>query len=185
MWELGSTYKLIIDGKIHVKTCFSVKEVRERHVVLGDGECIEADHVIFASGYQTVQDNIGHIFWRGIGRDARTGLGVLHSEGGLRNVGRPTNVQNFYVLAGGVIYSRPLSRPLALLIKARLVARRFWIFEECIWEYHTWFGGLESILNFCIASTYCPTLPSMVLLVSVASLCGSLRWAEYNLQDCA
>lgn len=95
--------------------------------MLGDGECIEADQVIlFASGYQTTQ------------RQSRTyllagnwpktlgpvwGFCILKVDSEMLDA--PTNVQNFYVLAGGVIYSRRLSRPLASLINARLVARRF------------------------------------------------------------
>lgn len=54
--------QLIIDGKIKVKQGQEIEEVKSNGVLFADGEFIEADDIVFATGYENMRGTARKIF---------------------------------------------------------------------------------------------------------------------------
>ncbi|KAL8792661.1 MAG: hypothetical protein Q9195_004721 [Heterodermia aff. obscurata] len=59
--DVGAS-KLVVDGKIKIKQGSGVKAVKAHGVLLEDGSELEADEVIFATGYQNMKESARTIF---------------------------------------------------------------------------------------------------------------------------
>ena len=124
--DVGAS-QLIIDGGITMAHG-QVTHLTEKAVVLDDGTELEADLVVFATGYssmngwvaqivsQEMADRVGKVW--GMGSDTRKDPGPW--EGELRNMWKPTQQQNLWFHGGNLHQSRHYSQFLSLQLKARL-----------------------------------------------------------------
>lgn len=116
------------DGKIKLKSGVAVADFTDSSVVFDDGSELEADLVVFATGYQSmngwaaelisqqVADKVGKCW--GLGLDTIKDPGPW--EGELRNMWKPTHQDNLWFHGGNLHQSRHYSQFLLLQIKARM-----------------------------------------------------------------
>lgn len=109
--------QLIIDGKIKIKQGKSVTEVTERGVKLEDGEELEADEVIFATGYLNMRTQCRKIFGDKVA-DRVNDVWGFDEEGELRTIWRQSGHPGFWFMGGNLALCRFFSKRLALQIKA-------------------------------------------------------------------
>jgi putative flavoprotein involved in K+ transport len=124
--DIGAS-QLIIDGKIKLAHG-QVTEVVEDGVILDDGTRLEADVIVYATGYgsmngwvadlidQETADRVGKVW--GLGSDTPKDPGPW--EGEQRNMWKPTQVENLWMHGGNLHQSRHYSQFLSLQIKARM-----------------------------------------------------------------
>jgi putative flavoprotein involved in K+ transport len=124
--DVGSS-QLIIDGKIKLKSGVAVKEIKEHSVVFSDGSELEADLIVYATGYgsmngwaarlisQEVADKVGKCW--GLGSDTTKDPGPW--EGEQRNMWKPTQQEGLWFHGGNLHQSRHYSQFLSLQLKAR------------------------------------------------------------------
>ncbi|MDU9004589.1 NAD(P)/FAD-dependent oxidoreductase [Sedimentitalea todarodis] len=124
--DVGAS-QLIIDGEVKLVKG-QVDHFEADAVVLADGTRLEADLVVMATGYgsmngwaadlisQEVADKIGKVW--GLGSDTTKDPGPW--EGEQRNMWKPTQQQNLWLHGGNLHQSRHYSLYLALQLKARL-----------------------------------------------------------------
>ncbi|WP_176598976.1 MULTISPECIES: NAD(P)-binding domain-containing protein [Sphingobium] len=111
---------LIVDGKIKVRSGLGVARLTATRVILDDGTALDADIVVLATGYQSLQEQVRKLF----GSELADKVGPIWGldEGGeMRNMYAPTAQENFYVLGGGFPTARFYSKFTALYIKADLM----------------------------------------------------------------
>lgn len=119
--------ELVASGEIPVHSGVSIAEVGEDTVTLTDGTVLPADVIVLATGYGSmngwaetlispeVADQVGRCW--GLGSDTAKDPGPW--EGELRNMWKPTQVDNLWFHGGNLHQSRHYSRYLALQLKAR------------------------------------------------------------------
>lgn len=124
--DVGAS-QLIIDGKVKLVKG-QVDHFDETAVVLADGTRLEADLVVMATGYgsmngwaadlisQEVADKVGKVW--GLGSDTTKDPGPW--EGEQRNMWKPTQQENLWFHGGNLHQSRHYSLYLALQLKARM-----------------------------------------------------------------
>ncbi|KFY89265.1 hypothetical protein V498_06476 [Pseudogymnoascus sp. VKM F-4517 (FW-2822)] len=110
--------QMIVDGKIKIKRSKEgVKGFDQKAVVLADGEALEADIVVVATGFKPSSDVakriMGEEFMAKVGK-----MGELDEEKERIAWWRPTAVPGFWYMTGSFLWSRCFSKPLALQIKA-------------------------------------------------------------------
>ncbi len=120
--------ELVADGSIHLVRG-QVRELTEHAVVLDDGTELEADVVVYATGYGSmngwltelispeVADRVGKVW--GLGSDTTKDPGPW--EGEQRNMWKPTQQEALWFHGGNLHQSRYYSLYLALQLKARQV----------------------------------------------------------------
>jgi putative flavoprotein involved in K+ transport len=118
--------ELVADGKIKLAHG-QVTEITETGLKLADGTELEADVIVFATGYgsmngwaamlisQEVADKVGKCW--GLGSDTPKDPGPW--EGELRNMWKPTQQEALWFHGGNLHQSRHYSQFLALQLKAR------------------------------------------------------------------
>ena len=124
--DIGAS-QMIIDGKIKLKKG-QVTEVVEDGVILDDGTKLDADVIVYATGYgsmngwvadlmgQEMADKVGKCW--GLGSDTKKDPGPW--EGEQRNMWKPTQQEGLWFHGGNLHQSRHYSQFLSLQIKARL-----------------------------------------------------------------
>jgi putative flavoprotein involved in K+ transport len=124
--DIGAS-QLIIDGKVRLAHG-DVKEVVENGLVLDDGTKLEADLIVYATGYgsmngwaadligQEVADRVGKCW--GLGSDTTKDPGPWVGE--QRNMWKPTRQEGLWFHGGNLHQSRHYSQFLALQLKARM-----------------------------------------------------------------
>jgi putative flavoprotein involved in K+ transport len=124
--DVGAS-QLIIDGEIKLKRG-QVVQVDETGVILDDGTHLDADLIVYATGYnsmngwvadlmgQEMADRVGKVW--GLGSDTTKDPGPW--EGEQRNMWKPTQQENLWFHGGNLHQSRHYSQFLALQLKARL-----------------------------------------------------------------
>ncbi|WP_299477320.1 NAD(P)/FAD-dependent oxidoreductase [uncultured Roseibium sp.] len=124
--DIGAS-QLIIDGEIKLKRG-QVTEVVEDGVVLDDGSKLEADVIVYATGYgsmngwvadlmgQEKADRVGKVW--GLGSDTTKDPGPW--EGEQRNMWKPTQQDALWFHGGNLHQSRHYSQFLSLQLKARM-----------------------------------------------------------------
>ncbi|POH59785.1 NAD(P)/FAD-dependent oxidoreductase [Arthrobacter glacialis] len=124
--DVGAS-QLIIDGRVNLATG-QVTKITGNAVVMEDGSELEADVIVYATGYGSmngwlsdlvspeVADSVGKCW--GYGSDTTRDPGPW--EGELRNMWKPTNVENLWIHGGNLHQSRHYSKYLALQLKARM-----------------------------------------------------------------
>jgi putative flavoprotein involved in K+ transport len=119
---------LVADGKIKLRSGVDVVELKEHSVVLSDGSELEADLVVYATGYgsmngwaadlisREVADKVGKVW--GLGSNTTKDPGPW--EGEQRNMWKPTQQQALWFHGGNLHQSRHYSQYLSLQLKARM-----------------------------------------------------------------
>ncbi|ETX13087.1 FAD-dependent oxidoreductase [Roseivivax halodurans JCM 10272] len=124
--DIGAS-QLIIEGRIKLRRG-QVTELDETGLVLDDGSHLDADLIVYATGYnsmngwvadlmgQETADRLGKCW--GLGSDTTKDPGPW--EGEQRNMWKPTQVPNLWMHGGNLHQSRHYSQFLALQLKARM-----------------------------------------------------------------
>lgn len=123
--DVGAS-KLVIDGEIKLKRG-DISRVTEKSLVFSDGSEINADLIVFATGYNTLESQLESILGKdvassigkvwGLGSGAPNDPGPAQSE--LRNIWKPTPQPGLFIHGGNLMMSRFYSQFVALQIKAR------------------------------------------------------------------
>lgn len=125
--DVGAS-ELVAEGKIKLKPKVGIDHIKSHSVVLTDGTELEADLIVYATGYgsmngwaakiisQEVADKVGKCW--GMGSDTAKDPGPW--EGELRNMWKPTQQQALWFHGGNLHQSRHYSQYLSLQLKARM-----------------------------------------------------------------
>ncbi|OLN96200.1 putative indole-3-pyruvate monooxygenase YUCCA1 [Colletotrichum chlorophyti] len=109
--------QLIIDGEIKIKQGQEITEVLPRGLRFADGSELEADEIIFATGYQNMRTEARNIF----GDELADRIGDVwgfDEEGEFRTMWRNSGHPGFWFMGGNLALCRYFSRIVALQIKA-------------------------------------------------------------------
>ncbi len=110
---------LIAAGKIDVVHARDMKEFTQTGLLMSDGDVIEADVVVLATGYEELAASVRRMFGDSVA-DRVGPIWGLNEQGFLRNMWTRTGQPNFWVMGGSFTECRPNSKYLAMLIKADL-----------------------------------------------------------------
>lgn len=125
--DVGAS-ELVANGDIKLKSGVQITGLTENAVRFDDGSELEADLVVYATGYgsmngwaadlisQEVADKVGKCWGLGSGTTKDPGPW----EGELRNMWKPTQQDNLWFHGGNLHQSRHYSQFLSLQIKARM-----------------------------------------------------------------
>ena len=125
--DVGAS-ELIANGDIKLKSGVTIECIRPHSVVLTDGTELEADLIVYATGFgsmngwaakiisQEVADKVGKCW--GLGSDTSKDPGPW--EGELRNMWKPTQQEGLWFHGGNLHQSRHYSQYLSLQRKARM-----------------------------------------------------------------
>ncbi|KAK5418090.1 hypothetical protein LTR06_001839 [Exophiala xenobiotica] len=108
--------QLIIDGKIKVKQGQEIEGVLPRGLRFADGSELEADEIIFATGYSNMRTQAREIF----GDEVADRVGDIwgyDEEGEMRTIWRRSGHPGFFFMGGNLALCRYYSKILALQIK--------------------------------------------------------------------
>jgi cation diffusion facilitator CzcD-associated flavoprotein CzcO len=109
--------QLIIDGKVKIKQGQEIDEILPNGLRFADGSELEADEIIFATGYKNMRTTARDIF----GDEVADRVGDIwgyDSEGEMRTIWRKTGHPGFWFHGGNLALCRYYSKLLALQIKA-------------------------------------------------------------------
>ncbi|KAF8649210.1 hypothetical protein AX16_005937 [Volvariella volvacea WC 439] len=109
--------ELIYNGKVNIKQGVEPKEFVEDGIIFSDGSKLEADVVIYATGYRWIRDHMKDLFGEGVINQTGRVCG-LDKEGEIHGSYRPSGHPGLWFGAGDFFCSRYLSKNLALYIKA-------------------------------------------------------------------
>ncbi|TFY76570.1 hypothetical protein EWM64_g7442, partial [Hericium alpestre] len=114
--DVGAS-QLIIDGKIKLKNDAQIKKFTKDGLEFENGSKLEADTVIFATGYGDSRDPVKRVIGEELGKQLKPIWG-LDAEGEINSVWRDSGIPNMYVMMGNLALCRFHSRHIALQIKA-------------------------------------------------------------------
>jgi putative flavoprotein involved in K+ transport len=118
---------LVADGKIKLVSGVNIRELKEHSILLEDGRELEADLIVYATGYgsmngwaadlisRDVADKVGKCW--GLGSNTTKDPGPW--EGEQRNMWKPTQQEALWFHGGNLHQSRHYSQYLSLQLKAR------------------------------------------------------------------
>ncbi|KIK62726.1 hypothetical protein GYMLUDRAFT_260000 [Collybiopsis luxurians FD-317 M1] len=115
-WMDVGCAEYVISGKIKVKSGTGIKKFSENTLVLDDGSALEADVVIFATGYVNIRNIMNKIF--GDVMDQTGPVYGVDEEGEMRGGYRPTGHPGLWYAPGDFEMSRFGSRLLAIQLQA-------------------------------------------------------------------
>ncbi|KAI0032443.1 hypothetical protein K488DRAFT_49948 [Vararia minispora EC-137] len=118
------TSSLVAAGKIKLKNDSTIARFTPTGLAFADGSVLDADVVLFATGYGSVNERFREILGDTLA-DKLVPLWDLDAEGELRGVWRGTGVPRFYCMLGNFAMCRFHSKHVALQIKAM---------EEGLWD---------------------------------------------------
>lgn len=125
--DVGAT-ELIVKGLVELRSGVTIKRIEDRGMVLNDGTKIEADLIVFATGFQSMSTWVSKLISSDmavkVGECWGLGSGTKYDpgpwEGELRNMWKPTACAGLWFHGGGLTQSRLYSRFLAMQLKARM-----------------------------------------------------------------
>lgn len=120
--DVGAS-QLIIDGKIKVKHGQEITRVLPNGLEFSDGDRIDADEIVFATGYQNMRTQTRLMFGDEVG-DRVGDVWGLNEEGEFRTMWQRSGHPGLWFMGGNLALSRYYSRILALQIKGK---------EEKLW----------------------------------------------------
>jgi putative flavoprotein involved in K+ transport len=128
--DVGAS-ELVASGEIKLKSGVDVLRVNTRSVSLSDGSELQADAIIYATGFGSMDSWAARLISpevaRKVGRVWGLGSGTEKDpgpwEGELRNMWKPTPQEGLWFHGGNLAQSRFYSGFLALQIKARMEGR--------------------------------------------------------------
>jgi thioredoxin reductase len=121
------TSKLIIDGKIKIKQTQQITEILPHGLKFADGSEIEADEVIFATGYESMRTQTRQIFGNEVA-DRLQDVWGFNDEGECRGLWQRTSHPGFWFHGGSMALCRYYSQLLALQIKG--LEEKLYNFDE-------------------------------------------------------
>jgi thioredoxin reductase len=114
--DVGAS-QLIIDGKIKVKQGQEIAAVLPHGIKFADGSELEADEIVFATGYQNMRTQAREIFGDKVA-DRVGDVWGFNEEGEFRTMWQKSGHPGLWFMGGNLALSRYYSRILALQIKA-------------------------------------------------------------------
>ncbi|KAL8670751.1 MAG: hypothetical protein Q9168_004730 [Polycauliona sp. 1 TL-2023] len=114
--DVGAS-QLIADGRIRIKQGQEIERVNPHSLTFADGSELEADEVVFATGYQNMRETARKIFGDELADRVKDVWG-FDDEGETRTMWRRTGHPGFWFFGGNLALCRFYSRLLALQIKA-------------------------------------------------------------------
>ena len=114
--DVGAS-QLIIDGKIKIKQGQEITQVLPNGLEFADGAKLEADEIVFATGYKNMRTQAREIFGDGVA-DRVGDVWGLNEEGEFRTMWQKSGHPGLWFMGGNLAISRYFSRILALQIKA-------------------------------------------------------------------
>jgi hypothetical protein len=108
--------QLIVDGKIKIKQGQAIAEILPNGMKFSDGEVLEADEIVFATGYLNMRTQCRKIFGDEVAERVKDVWG-FDEEGELRTLWRKTGHPGFWFMGGNLALCRWFSKRLALIIK--------------------------------------------------------------------
>ncbi|KAK0663406.1 putative monooxygenase [Cercophora samala] len=111
--------QLIIDGKVKVKQGEEIEELVENGLRFKNGEVLEADEIVFATGYMNMRTQARHILGDEVA-DRVDDVWGWDEEGEMKGIWKGTGHPGFWFHGGNLALTRYFSRVTALQIKARL-----------------------------------------------------------------
>ena len=108
---------LIAERKIKIKQGHEIARMNKHSITFTDGEEMEADEVIFATGYANGRTRTRKVFGDSVA-DKINPIWGFTEQGEIRGCWRRTGHPGFWVAVGSFWLSRYYSRLLALQIKA-------------------------------------------------------------------
>lgn len=109
--------QLIVDGKVKVKQGQEISEILANGIRFADGSELEADEIVFATGYQNMRTQARIIFGDEVA-DRVGDVWGLNAEGEFRTIWQRSGHPGFWFMGGNLSLCRYYSRLLALQIKA-------------------------------------------------------------------
>ncbi|KFY52290.1 hypothetical protein V496_08552 [Pseudogymnoascus sp. VKM F-4515 (FW-2607)] len=113
--DIGAS-QLIVDGKIKIKHGKEILEVLPHGLRFSDGTELEANELIFATGYQSMKSQTRLVFGDAIANRINDVWG-FDDEGEIRSIWRQSGHPGFWYMGGNLAFARYYSRVLALQIK--------------------------------------------------------------------
>jgi thioredoxin reductase len=113
--DVGAS-QLIIDGKIKVKQGQELKKILPNGIEFADGSKLEADEIVFATGYQNMRTQARLIFGDEVA-DRVSDVWGFNEEGEFRTMWQKSGHPGLWFMGGNLAISRYYSRKLALQIK--------------------------------------------------------------------
>lgn len=114
--DVGAS-RLIADGKIKVRQAREVSEILPRGMRLSDGTELEADEIVFATGYQGMRSQTRQIFGHDAAEKVAHDVWGLNAEGEWRTMWQRSGHPGLWYHGGNMALCRYYSRLLALQIK--------------------------------------------------------------------
>ncbi|KAJ9484935.1 hypothetical protein VN97_g8427 [Penicillium thymicola] len=114
--DVGAS-QMIVDGKIKVKQGQEIAEVLPRGLKFADGSELEADEIIFATGYDNMRSETRTILGNKVA-DKVSDVWGYNNEGEVRTMWQDSGHPGFYFHGGNLATARYYSKVLALQIKA-------------------------------------------------------------------
>lgn len=111
--------ELIADGEIGLVQYDDIDRFVPGGLRLADGDEVQADLVVLATGYENLQTGIRQLLGDEVARRVGDVWG-FDEDHNLKNVWQPTGQPGFWVMGGGLLEARPNSRYLALQLIAEL-----------------------------------------------------------------
>jgi cation diffusion facilitator CzcD-associated flavoprotein CzcO len=113
--DVGAS-RLIIDGKIKVKQGQEISSILPTGLKFADGSLLEADEIVFATGYQNMRSQARIIFGDEVA-DRVGDVWGFNAEGEFRTMWQKSGHPGLWFMGGNLALSRYYSRILALQIK--------------------------------------------------------------------
>ncbi|KAI4273562.1 MAG: hypothetical protein LQ337_004544 [Flavoplaca oasis] len=114
--DVGAS-QLIAEEKIKIKQGQEIERVNPHSLTFADGSELEADEIVFATGYQNMRETARKIFGDKLADRVKDVWG-FDDEGETRTMWRRTGHPGFWFFGGNLALCRFYSRLLALQIKA-------------------------------------------------------------------
>ncbi|KAK4182154.1 putative monooxygenase [Podospora australis] len=111
--------QLIIDGKVKVKQGQEIVEVLDKGLKFADGTEIEADEIIFATGYENMRGTAKSIFGDEL-YERTNDIWGWDEEGEMRTIWKGSGHPGFWFHGGNLALTRYYSRIVALQVKGKL-----------------------------------------------------------------
>jgi cation diffusion facilitator CzcD-associated flavoprotein CzcO len=114
--DVGAS-QLIVDGKIKVKQGQEIAEILPHSIKFADGTHLDADELVFATGYMNMRTQARLVFGDEVG-DRVNYVWGLNEEGEIRTMWQKSGHPGLWFMGGNLALSRYYSRILALQIKS-------------------------------------------------------------------
>ncbi|KAK4051477.1 hypothetical protein OIO90_004691 [Microbotryomycetes sp. JL221] len=115
--DVGAS-QMIADGKIKLKQGVEVEKLTEKGILFQDGEEIEADIIVLATGYTSQRETIRRVLSDEIADNIGPCWG-MDKQGEIPGVWRNSGVERFYLQSGNMFQARVYSKHLATQILMR------------------------------------------------------------------